>query len=231
MRAHGASRAGTIAFLLSALIHAGLLAVVDLPRPDPRVRADDGWELQQVELPPRVEVPSAPGPIARPSPPSVTEVAVESPAARGEASGGGAVDVPLPQPPKVRATTLSGRPAVVPHEVPPMLEGRDRFRRRLARSYPLGLQRRGVEGVVELRFHVDDRGEVSRVEVARSSGHRGLDRAARRVADRMQFLPALNRERAVGVWVSQKICFVADEEDDESTVLGECGGELVVESR
>jgi TonB family protein len=84
------------------------------------------------------------------------------------------------------------------------------------------LRDRGVGGVVVLEFFVSPRGDVSRVEVAESSGHGVLDRVAERMASEMRFLPALNRDRAVGVWVSQRICFVTVDDRRENPSPAEC---------
>lgn len=210
----------------SCLIHAVLLAVVAFPRPDLRARASAFRGFRYVFLPPSVEVPPSPEPIERPPDPEIVAVRVEEPVRpEGEEAAGTTPD-PIPEPPRVQVTTASDRPSLIPHDVAPMLEGAEHFRRRLERSYPIRLREEGVEGVVELRFFVDVRGRVSDVAVAESSGHPQLDRAAREVADEMQFLPALNRDRAVGVWVSQKICFVTVDNLRERPSLAECGRRL-----
>ena len=45
-------------------------------------------------------------------------------------------------------------------------------------SYPLLARKRGWQGTVRLALHIDERGRVVKAEVAESSGHRLLDRAA-----------------------------------------------------
>jgi protein TonB len=56
--------------------------------------------------------------------------------------------------------------------------------------YPSTARRRGLEGRVVLRVHVDADGTANRVEVMESSGHALLDRAARRAVLRWRFVPA-----------------------------------------
>lgn len=215
-------RALAVGLSLSALIHAALLGFVALPGSGLPWDGGDEWELLEVEIPPRVEIPPAPETYPRPSPPEIVAVKLaefEGPAAGPVRRGGVA---PLPEPARVTTARPEERPALAPPEVAPTLEAPEHFRRRLERSYPRLLRDRGVGGVVRLQFFVDPRGDVSRVEVAESSGHETLDRVARRMAGEMRFLPALNRDRAVGVWVSQKICFVTVAARGEEPGFAEC---------
>ncbi|HFD91679.1 MAG TPA: TonB family protein [Gammaproteobacteria bacterium] len=57
--------------------------------------------------------------------------------------------------------------------------------------YPRLAQRRGWQGVVELGVQVNASGRLDRVWVKRSSGHRILDRAARRSLDKVTTLSGL----------------------------------------
>jgi protein TonB len=64
--------------------------------------------------------------------------------------------------------------------------------------YPRPALRAGLEGRVLLRIHVDAEGVPTHVEVARSSGHAVLDRAAVDYARRqLRFKPALREGVAV----------------------------------
>jgi protein TonB len=56
--------------------------------------------------------------------------------------------------------------------------------------YPAPARRRGLEGSVLLRVHVEADGTADKVEVLESSGHALLDRAARRAVSRWRFTPA-----------------------------------------
>lgn len=216
------SRILRVGLTLSVVAHAALVALVAFPRPEPVVDAGGPRELRHVDVPPLVDIPPPPEPVHRPSEPEVSRVEVgEAVVAPGEPEPPG-IAVSVPEPPRVTATAVGDRPAIAPPEVAPSLEAPDHFRERLERSYPQLLRDRGVGGVVELRFFVDPRGEVSRVRVARSSGHGSLDRVAERMAGEMEFLPALNRDRAVGVWVAQRICFVTVEDPDEELTAAEC---------
>ena len=67
-----------------------------------------------------------------------------------------------------------------------------------APAYPRDALRDGVEGTVMLRVLVDVDGRPLDVQVARSSGNRSLDRAARdQVLQRWHFRPAMQDGRAV----------------------------------
>lgn len=208
--------------LLSGLVHAAILALVTVPRPEPPIAPGGSWSFRQVGLPPRVEVPPSPEPVPRPSPPKPGLVGdVEAPS-RLETVALAPEPPPVPEPPHVRPAPGDERSALAPPEVAPLLEGRERFRRRLERYYPVELAERGVGGMVELRFHVDGEGDVSRIRVVASSGHEALDRAATRVAREMKFLPALSRTHSVGVWVTQRICFATVGSRSEVRTFEEC---------
>lgn len=211
-----------IGLAVSILVHAALLVFVAFPRPDAAIGSGDEWQLRQVEVPPAVEIPPAPEAIRRPSPPEIASVQVAEPVSAGSPAVEPPPATATPEPPRVTAASMENRPAVAPPEVAPALEARDHFRRRLELSYPRMLRDRGIGGVVRLQFFVDDRGDVSRVEITESSGHGSLDRLARRLVGEMTFLPALNRDRAVGVWVSQRICFATVEPGREAPDLAEC---------
>lgn len=216
---------------LSVVIHAAFAVFVVFPRSPLVVGSESEWELRQVEVPPLVDVPEAPEALRRPAPPEVSSVEVaEAVTPSGDAEPPG-VDDPVPEPPTVTAASFGERPALAPPEVRPSLEAADQFRERLQRSYPRMLRDRGVGGVVVLEFFVSPRGDVSRVRVAESSGHGVLDQVAERMASEMRFLPALNRDRAVGVWVSQRICFVTVDDRRENPSADECEHLVTLGSR
>lgn len=74
--------------------------------------------------------------------------------------------------------------------------------------YPSLAQRRGWEGDVLLRVHVDAGGRAREVEIVRSSGHALLDRSARdQVLQRWRFHPAMRNGEAVSAWAEVPIRF------------------------
>jgi protein TonB len=64
-------------------------------------------------------------------------------------------------------------------------------------SYPPDAVRQRLEGTVILRLHISSRGVVERVEVAESSGHKLLDRAALDAVGQWRGLPASRGGRPV----------------------------------
>ncbi|MDO6784654.1 energy transducer TonB [Neptunomonas phycophila] len=60
----------------------------------------------------------------------------------------------------------------------------------LAPKYPRSARRRGVEGVVMLRVSLSPLGEISLVQIEKSSGNIALDQAAIKAAKQWQFYPA-----------------------------------------
>jgi protein TonB len=77
--------------------------------------------------------------------------------------------------------------------------------------YPRGAWRDGIEGTVLLRVLVDIDGKPLEVSIARSSGHRQLDEAARRqVLHRWTFRPATADGRAVQALGLVPIAFSLD---------------------
>jgi TonB family protein len=77
-------------------------------------------------------------------------------------------------------------------------------------SYPAEALRNNETGTVVLRITVDERGEPEKVEVARSSRSRSLDRAAAQAARRWRFRPAQQNGRAVTATVEVPISFTLE---------------------
>ena len=67
-------------------------------------------------------------------------------------------------------------------------------------AYPRAALRRRAEGAVLLHVLVDAQGRAQRIELARSSGHRELDDAARAAVERARFRPVLEGGVAVPAW-------------------------------
>jgi TonB family protein len=76
-------------------------------------------------------------------------------------------------------------------------------------QYPPDLYDQGVEGEVRLRLYVDSTGHVlpDSTRVATSSGTPGLDSAALRGAAQLQFAPAHQDGRPVGMSFYQPVVF------------------------
>jgi periplasmic protein TonB len=74
-------------------------------------------------------------------------------------------------------------------------------------KYPHAARVAGEEGRVRLMLLVGTDGRVERIELARSSGHESLDRAALDAVSRWRFEPASRGGRAVASWVVIPVAF------------------------
>jgi len=93
--------------------------------------------------------------------------------------------------------------------VRPDIANREEVARALEREYPKDLRDAGTGGTVQMWFFIDAEGVVGSIRIQESSGHPGLDAAARRVARRIRFIPAYNKGERVPVWISFPITFPA----------------------
>jgi len=102
---------------------------------------------------------------------------------------------------------ISEAPVFTPYTVRPELKNRDAVARALERYYPPLLRDAGIGGTVVVWFFIDENGVVRKFQIKQSSGHKALDDAALRVADIMQFSPAMNMDKRVPVWIEIPITF------------------------
>lgn len=221
-RAYG--RALAVGLVLSLAGH--LLAIELFPTIEPPDLSVVASDFRAVEVRPvEVEMPPRPDPVPRPDVPRVQETRVDartadvSPPALDAASGVG--ELPPPPPP---ADNGWEPPSYIRHQVAPRPDRKELERERLERYYPPNLERSGVEGIVDLWVYVNETGEVTRSRVISSSGHARMDTAAVKVARERNYLPALNRDQPIGVWVTQRVCFVQEsrhevEETDDCATL------------
>lgn len=142
-------------------------------------------------------------------PPSMTSLPVRESdySGQGTEGGSGKGTVELSGQKTVTAEDVSAAPTFTPFTVAPHLKNRDTVRRALQQFYPDMLREAGVGGRVLVWFFIDESGKVRKFEVKESSGHEALDKAALKVADVMEFSPALNRDQRVPVWVALPITF------------------------
>ena len=147
----------------------------------------------------------APAPDPTPVPVVVEEEEpVEEPSPAVEA-----VSAVAEEPGPVESTTseaLSEAVIFLPH-----LIDRAEAERLLEDAYPRYLQRQGIGGTLELRLWIEESGRTGAVEVAHSSGVADLDRVAREVAGRFQFIPAMQNGTAMGTWIEFPVRFEPDE--------------------
>lgn len=107
----------------------------------------------------------------------------------------------------ITAEDIAAAPRFTPYTVAPELKNRNAVARALERQYPPLLRDAGIGGSVLVWIFIDEQGDVLRTQVKESSGYEALDEAATRVAQIMEFSPALNRDQHVPVWVALPIQF------------------------
>jgi periplasmic protein TonB len=166
-------------------------------------------ELEAIELPPEIEIPPPPEQIARPATPVISEAQIEEDITIAPTTFDENPIENLPPPPTARGDELSGFEHFTPQMVRPELRNSTEVQRAITRNYPPLLRDAGIGGRVVLNFWIDENGRVVRSAVAQTSGHRDLDEAALKVADIMEFRPAMNRDRRVRVIVALPINFTA----------------------
>jgi protein TonB len=202
-------------FWLSMILATGIhFAVFDFwPDMTAEVISYSSDELTAIEFPPEIEIPPAPKTIARPATPVIAPGAIDEDITIAPTTFEENPVSDLPPPPRLdqasTAEELARAPVFTPYTVRPDVKNRAEVKEALKREYPRVLRDAGLGGTVYLWFFIDENGRTVRSLVHQSSGHPMLDDAALRVAQIVQFTPALNRDKRVPVWISLPISFVA----------------------
>ena len=117
------------------------------------------------------------------------------------------IEPPPPQPPKAETPPAPQppKPAPAPVETPPSANAA--YLKNPAPEYPSLAQRRGWEGTVLLRVHVQANGKPSEIQVQKSSGREALDEAAIRAVKRWSFVPAKRGDQTIAGWVTVPLDF------------------------
>lgn len=192
-----------IGVIAAVLAHGALFAFF------PEMTADDidftGEESEVVDLPPEVEIPPPPEQISRPATPRVAAAALDEDItiARTDFESNPVENLP-PPPAGARPSDV---PSYIPRDVEPRLTNGREIERVLQQRYPSMLREAGIGGTVVLYVFVDENGRPTNTQVQESSGYPQLDQAAAQVVEQMEFSPAQNRDRPVGVWVLQRVEF------------------------
>jgi TonB family protein len=112
------------------------------------------------------------------------------------------------------------RPVFTPYTVLPDVRNRTEVVATLQRDYPVLLKDAGIGGTVDLWFFVNEEGRVQRTQVDHSSGHRAVDDAAIKIADVIEFTPALARDQRKPLWISLPMVFhVGDAEEMDASAV------------
>ncbi|HET9440073.1 MAG TPA: TonB family protein [Longimicrobiales bacterium] len=178
----------------------GSIALESALKPKTKPSASNTTQTASAVRPPAEEEAAEPAPIKLPS----VNVPVLDPGSANRLTGSDFARVVTPT---SSVDEVPSTPAFTPHTVKPELKNRADVQRVLADAYPAILRERNVGGMVRLWVLIDTAGKVIRSELNQSSGNPMLDRAAVRVADAMQFTPALNRDRKVSVWIQLPVNF------------------------
>ncbi|KPK62047.1 MAG: hypothetical protein AMS21_08320 [Gemmatimonas sp. SG8_38_2] len=164
-------------------------------------------EVYAVDLPPEIDVPPPPEAIARPAVPVVAHTKLEEDITVAPTTFEQNPIETLPPPPTPGATRLADQPTFTPYTVAPRLRDRAHATRVVMRKYPKILQDAGIGGTVVVWAFVDVRGDVKNCKIHTSCGVPKLDQAALEAVREFTFVPALNFDRNVPVWVSIPITF------------------------
>ena len=85
-------------------------------------------------------------------------------------------------------------------------------------DYPLTLWDAGVEGETTLRVRVTDTGAIDSIEVAKSSGHPGLDSAAVEGVRDLRFQPGRRNGQRTRMWATLPVVFSQRPQTNDPTV-------------
>ncbi len=166
-------------------------------------------EFEAVELPPEIEIPPPPKEIQRPAVPVVARTEIEEDVTIAPTTFEDNPVENLPPPPE--GANLGDNPVFTPFEVRPEIRDPARARKIVERYYPVTLKQAGIGGTVVIWAFIDEKGRIKNMKLFKGSGFSALDDAAmkalREISDEIGFTPALNRDKAVPVWIQQAITF------------------------
>ncbi len=164
--------------------------------------------IDVVPPPPDVEIPPPPAEIRRPAAPVITTAAIDEDLTIETTTFDTWTSNELPPPPDEAETTdISQAPQFVVHTVRPRMLNESEVNRVLEREYPALLKDAGIGGTATVHLFIDEEGIVQNQLVKVSSGHTGLDNAALKVVTVARFSPAMNRDKAVAVWIELDVTF------------------------
>jgi protein TonB len=146
------------------------------------------------------EAAGAPGDVVKDDAPAPASGNGSTAAGTGNAAAGAAHEATADE-------LALGPPTFTPFTRAPELVNRAEITEYLRRRYPPGLQQMGIGGVVLLWILLDERGQIRKSVLLRSSGRESLDEAALEAVDHMEFAPAMNQGKNVPVWVQLPVVF------------------------
>ena len=195
--------------IVATVLHFGIFYFwPDMEAEDVSVNSE---ELENIELPPEVEIPPPPEQIARPATPVVADAGdIDEDITIAPTTFEDNPVEDLPPPPEDGGGDISETPTFTPYTVKPDIKNRREVQQALENQYPPLLRDAGVGGTVLVWFFIDENGRVQNTQIRESSGHNALDQAALEVAEVFEFTPALNRDKQVPVWIALPITFTTN---------------------
>jgi TonB family protein len=194
-----------LALMAAVGAHAGLL--VFTPLFDVADVASTSEALAAIELPPEVQIPPPPQPLARPAAPVIASADIDEDITIAPTTFDDYDVTDLPPPPQQTVSDDRRVPAFTPFTVAPRILNTDLIEELMATEYPPLLRDVGIGGTVVVWAYITREGLVEEVQLAQSSGYEPLDEAGLRVATRIRLSPALNRDVTVPVWVQLPLEF------------------------
>lgn len=113
--------------------------------------------------------------------------------------------------PEAEERDIWAGPTFTPFTKAPRIVNQFEVERAVEAFYPRELRGSGISDMVRMYFLIDDDGTVADVRFDQRARYEAFNAAALRVAETYRFFPALNRGKAVPVWVSFPISFEAPE--------------------
>lgn len=163
-------------------------------------------ELENIQ--PEIDIPPPPAAVARPATPLIVDSNLVDDDVTIELTSFEENPVEhLPPPPDEVEADISQRYVYTPVQVDPRMTNREEIIRQVERVYPALLKDAGIGGSPLINFFLDAEGNVANFYLRTSSGHQALDEAALSVAHLFKFSPAMNRDKAVPVWVYLPVTF------------------------
>lgn len=167
-------------------------------------------ELAAIELPPEVRIPPPPEAIIRPARPRVSASILDEDITIAATTFEENPAAELAPPPPDVEVDPSEQPVYVDRDIEPRLLNGPEMLRLLAKYYPRVLKEAGIGGEITMWVWVDSEGNPTKAQINLSSGYPQLDDAALAIVERMEFSPAMLRDKAIGVWIAQPISFSVD---------------------
>ncbi len=190
--------------MAATVFHFGLFAFF------PELKASDVSygvsEFEAIELPPEIEVPPPPEAIRRPALPVVSQTELQEDVTIAPTTFEENPVDNLPPPPSA-ASRLSDQPVFTPFTVAPRVRDPAEAAKIVESKYPSVMKNAGIGGTVLVWAFIDANGVVKNTQVKESSGMSRLDDAAEAAVREFEFVPALNYDRRVPVWISIPITF------------------------